>query len=1002
MGNTSSSEASRKAPQRLSKPRPGNRLLAADLLSPSDLSASSSTRYCDSYLAGSRPALEQFPSPTQDAPVEREDAAANSSAAERRLSMRESGVHSAIFAVPSPSHEPQTRGRRRSTEVASSAAEDRLSRPNSLVRHGGGGVQPPNRTHRNGYREQQGWTQSDNRPSASRRPSYVDPNCLQRTQSTSTESKSETSQPADAPCRSPRPPETVSSPIARNNSDASLYIPMRRRSVIQTPGVATRVERNDPRSPTHPSIQVNHATPATQPSYDSPAPPQNDSHLPLPSYAPISEPQERAVTPCEADYRQLGGMKFGTLRITNGSPVRSPAVEIGNQVARHSERQSDSSETGRFAHDEPAWPLKEGVILSDKLYPDDRVNVAQPLSHDSTPVLSSSASESTSGQNIELEMEISWLLGLNGEDTVTATPSPQSTDSRSTSDRQSSPDSSENMLEQDRIDVQNPSPEVLDVREDPSAKFRDTSNGPRSSSKPLGSSMTRSDCGFVSTSTSSSTSSRGTVSQEDSGYSSNFSLRSIRISSKKKGRDAEQAARSTERAPESRDSLPPPLGYSTHSGRGNRSASSSFAFMSRDRMRRLSARAGKDREHPFPDAGVSSRHFRSKSADVEVAHFQETAESRSNSTINRKGKLHRLLAGSTKRQSLPMAYKSHDIHDAVPAVPSDIEEKLREHSELFPTASKRIALRAESSQETLKTITSVESVDLADARTRDVDSFREAQREQTFPRKGWQHARQPLPVVPRTQAQESAPSWNLAPRVSIKRKPVGSESRMRDHSEEDLDCISGDARTDAVGDAGSYNGADARGLHISTCVVDDEPRSSSRVRRTLTRPSRKPSAYSSKTHALKAPASAPDLKDSLTIPPYPTLSQPNPYSNKSPPPISMRTRGVKTPRQQASSMSSSTALEVVPSLSQKSSRESLHSLQWHPSQITIQDPSLAGKQPQLRYSYEIPIRQPPVVYRQPYFRDRSTGSPRHSDDQGQYRILHSYNSPAYKNVPIWG
>lgn len=846
--------------------------------------------------------------------------------------------------------------------------------------------------HGNIYRDQRGLTQSDNGPSGSRRPSSVDPNCLQMAQSTAADTKSETS---DAPCRSPRPPETASCPIARNPSDASLYIPMRRRSLIQTPGVATRGVTVDPRSPTLPSIQVNHATPATQPtSYDSPAH-QIDNHLSLPSSALISEPQARAVTPCEEDYRQLGGMKFGTLRITNGSPVRSPAVEIGNPVARHSGPQPDCSEPERPAHHEPAWPLTKSAILSDKLYSDHNVKIVQPLVSDATHVLSSATCESAPGQNFELELERSWLLDSNEEYAVTATPGPQSTESRSTSDRQSSPDSSENMLERERIDAEYLSPEVLDVREDPSAKFGDNSDDLRSSGEPPGNSMARSDSGFVSTSTSSSTSSQKTLSQADSGYSSNFSLRSIRAGSKKKRRDAEAAD------PKVGDSLRPSPEYGTRPGKGNQSTSSSrasFAFMSR-----LSTRAGKNHELQSPVSGVFSKHSRTRSADVETgSHLQETPERLNDSTMGKKEKLHRLLAGSTKRQSFPTAYMSHDIQETIPAVPSDIEEKLREHNGLFPTASKRIALRVESSQETLKTIMSVESLDLADARTQDVDSFREAKLERTLPRQESQHRRQSLSAVPRTQTQESAPSWILAPRASIKRKPIGSRPRMLGCSEEEYCFIPGDARMDAAVGAGSYNGADATVLHIATCVNADALRLS-QLQRTLTKPNRKSPAYSSETHTLKSRSSAPDLTDSPTIPPYRTLSQSRLHGSKSPPSTSMKNLSVESSSQQKSSQSKLTSSEAAPSISQRSSQESLHGHQWHPPQVRTRDPSLAaGKQPQIRHSYGGPSRQPPVVFRQPHFRDRSKGSRPHSDGQGQqYRILHSYNSPAYKNAPIW-
>ncbi|KIH94605.1 hypothetical protein SPBR_05822 [Sporothrix brasiliensis 5110] len=56
------------------------------------------------------------------------------------------------------------------------------------------------------------------------------------------------------------------------------------------------------------------------------------------------------------------------------------------------------------------------------------------------------------------------------------------------------------------------------------------------------------------------------------------------------------------------------------------------------------------------------------------------------------------------------------------------------------------------------------------------------------------------------------------------------------------------------------------------------------------------------------------------------------------------------------------------------------------------------------YYYQQYARPPPNVVRGSHHRNRSMGS-RHgpvSGPQAPYRILHSYNSPAYRGVPIWG
>ncbi|KAI0434828.1 hypothetical protein F5Y09DRAFT_190070 [Xylaria sp. FL1042] len=115
----------------------------------------------------------------------------------------------------------------------------------------------------------------------------------------------------------------VTMPLPRTNSDASLYAPMRRRSLM-TPGVATRPARADSIVP--PNIPAGLISPPVPSPSD---PPESMGvgflSVPLPSFDASLIP--RAHTPCEAEYKQTGAFKHGTLRITNGSPARTPAPE---------------------------------------------------------------------------------------------------------------------------------------------------------------------------------------------------------------------------------------------------------------------------------------------------------------------------------------------------------------------------------------------------------------------------------------------------------------------------------------------------------------------------------------------------------------------------------------------------------------------------------------------------------------------------------------------------
>ncbi|OAA61672.1 proteophosphoglycan ppg4 [Niveomyces insectorum RCEF 264] len=144
--------------------------------------------------------------------------------------------------------------------------------------------------------------------------------------------------------------------LARANSDLSQYAPIRRRSVIQVPGVATR--RNSTSSfvssnggvggggehQMRPNF-LRHSVPATpslsrQASFESlgdrvmsmpPVLQRPDSAVPtgraVVGLGVVSDTDApRVSTPCDAEYNAIGAFKLGSLRITNGavSPASSP------------------------------------------------------------------------------------------------------------------------------------------------------------------------------------------------------------------------------------------------------------------------------------------------------------------------------------------------------------------------------------------------------------------------------------------------------------------------------------------------------------------------------------------------------------------------------------------------------------------------------------------------------------------------------------------------------
>lgn len=142
MGNSASSEALRKAPQKLSKPNPLNSLPAADLLSPSDLSASSSTRYSNNYRAASWAAasVEELASPVQHLLIEYDGNASSSTTEAWPRSRRHSRI---VDTGDIPALYESGIGSKRSS-MASPGFQtgNRLSRSSSMTVGGRGEVQP--------------------------------------------------------------------------------------------------------------------------------------------------------------------------------------------------------------------------------------------------------------------------------------------------------------------------------------------------------------------------------------------------------------------------------------------------------------------------------------------------------------------------------------------------------------------------------------------------------------------------------------------------------------------------------------------------------------------------------------------------------------------------------------------------------------------------------------------------------------------------------------------
>ncbi|KIL89603.1 hypothetical protein FAVG1_07183 [Fusarium avenaceum] len=277
--------------------------------------------------------------------------------------------------------------------------------------------------------------------------------------------------------------QSAGSSISRTNSDVSIYMPMRRRSVVQTPGIATRAHHSKP--PVSVKSNFRKSLPPTpsqsrRNSIESGLPRRMSMPTTIPSQVQSSD---RAVTPVEADYKQLGGMKFGSLRITNGAPGTSPVPE--NDVKCQGVSESSLGIPREDYFDEHASnPLNLALVSGVS----NTAKAREPM---------------TAGRPVATQIP-----------TVVAEHSNVGDKSR-TGDCQMSENGNA---------VSFPVAEVLHIREDPNAKSDPRKMEPGLENKTL-KGLSRSESGFIPSPSSDNT--QRTASRVDSGYGSNVSLRSL-------------------------------------------------------------------------------------------------------------------------------------------------------------------------------------------------------------------------------------------------------------------------------------------------------------------------------------------------------------------------------------------------------------------------------------------------------------------------------------------
>ncbi|KAI8951584.1 hypothetical protein F4801DRAFT_285690 [Xylaria longipes] len=469
--------------------------------------------------------------------------------------------------------------------------------------------------------------------------------------------------------------------LPRTNSDVSLYTPMRRRSLM-TPGVATRPAPVDLDVP--PNIQTRHNPPQT---------PRCDSlesagigflSIPHTTFNPSLMP--RANTPCETDYKQTGAFKHGSLRITNGSPARTPARE--------------TADDGRSANSSPT-PMRQGDYFDAGSQVQGKQNVDFNNNQCSVPLRTTTASpgilvnDSTTAAD-EQEAAINFLPEL------TLSMSPLSFGEVEQESLELQTTSKHTAVEDQLFDEESPEcgREILNVRLDHDAKPHSSSP----STSPEGGKqkeINRSDSGIVASPTSSVP--HKSLSKADSGYSSSVSIRSL--SSKQNGqqdvehihnleavspkapasqcskllsntsmrmRSATVGASELQSQTSSPDSPPPSVPEKDHVGVTKLGAlPSDFPPHSK-------------KPSPLPNR-VSIGEI-PKSAHHPTLRPNGPSTPTSTLTISnarKPGKLKRLLSGARA----PLAVHVTHVEDrdaSVPPVPQAVQEKLHEHARLPP------------------------------------------------------------------------------------------------------------------------------------------------------------------------------------------------------------------------------------------------------------------------------------------------------------------------------
>ncbi|KAJ2977106.1 hypothetical protein NUW58_g7911 [Xylaria curta] len=705
--------------------------------------------------------------------------------------------------------------------------------------------------------------------------------------------------------------------LPQTNSDA-LYMPMRRRSLL-TPGVATR------------PVPADLIIPLNTQDRDSPSPTEQHGPTESPGVMFLSTPHSsfdtssipRAHTPCETDYKQTGAFKHGTLRITNGSPVRTPAWEMTD----------DGSSAGG-----PSTSMNHDDYFDTESRAQDKQNMDSDDSQCSNPPCLATASSATSTDNLtivpsEREAAISLLPELK----LTMSPFSIGEIEQESLGLQTT---SKHTATEDRL-FEDESPEydteILNVRLDHDVEPHSSSTS-ASPDKGKQKDINRSDSGIAASPTHCVP--HKSLSKADSGYSSSVSIRSL--SSKRNGQDdssnprkpavASPKALASEHAKLSNDLLmrshsdtvgpaevqsqtpsadqsPPPVPEKDHAKVPKQD---SRARSGRSSQISNSAIAGKTseptRHSPTAPKGPSS-----------------LIPTLSISNARKPGRLQRLLSGARA----PLAvHATHALNSGakVPPVPQAVQEKLHEHTGLSPNSedpSESIYTWHEESKLSVAAERPI-AHDSTTRAPRDNGSRARTDRDRTYSFKSHFHIQSLGSTI--TRAASSVISKN-----SILRKPPLTKTKPSD-----LDAIYPELDPPATNT--QHPGETLQWRQKGVANNDSTPLASASGKGLYTRPAMAKGRSNSLSASIGDPNSGiynTSRRNSLVsqseqhVPIFqrPPFQEQQYLASRTPPPVSMTTRNIGPLRVPAPIRPRSTppVRSGAPALSHKSSREAIQS-----------------------------------------------------------------------------